>query len=154
MSLLLLRARSAIVGAARSLSPCSLLLGAAKHQHHPPAPPLAAALRLLSPPRSALLLSSDSGSSSSELAASSSYAAGEAAAREDVSSPLALPALTAAWTLLPDLMPSLLLVGKKSHRGKNKRKPKRANHGALPCSHVMRRQRAAAMGRNKANHHR
>ena len=152
MSLLLLRARSAIVGAARSLTPCSLLLGAATH-HHPPAPPLAAALRLLSPPRSALLLSSES-SGCSELAASSSYAAGEAAAREDVSSPLALPALTAAWTLLPDLMPSLLLVGKKSHRGKNKRKPKRANHGALPCSHVMRRQRAAAMGRNKANHHR
>ena len=46
MSLLLLRARSAIVGAARSLTPCSLLLGAATH-HHPPAPPLAAALRLL-----------------------------------------------------------------------------------------------------------
>ena len=34
MSLLLLRARSAIVGAARSLSPCSLLLGRATHQHH------------------------------------------------------------------------------------------------------------------------
>ena len=48
------------------------------------------------------------------------------------------------------------MTSKKSHRGKNKRKPKRANHGALPCSQrdAPAGQRAAAMGRNKANHHR
>ena len=61
-----------------------------------------------------------------------------------------LPALTAAWTLLPDLMPTIVQVGKKSHRGKNKRMPKKANHGARPCSHVMRRRRAACIGRIKA----
>ena len=92
------------------------------------------------------------------LAASSSAAAAathEATAARETAVAL-LPALTAAWTLsqgISDLVPSILLVGKKSHRGKNKRMPKKANHGALPCSHVMRRRRAAALGRNKANHH-
>ena len=60
-----------------------------------------------------------------------------------------LPALTAAWTLVPDLVPSLLHVGKGKHHGKNKRMPKKANHGARPCSHVMRRRRAAVIGRIK-----
>lgn len=72
-------------------------------------------------------------------------AAGSAAAQQAAGA--LLPALTAAWTLLPDLMPSILNVGKKQHNGKNSRKPKKANHGALPCSHVMRRRRAAAAGR-------
>ena len=63
-----------------------------------------------------------------------------------------LPALTAAWTLLPGLIPSIVFVGKKSHRGKNKRMPKKCNHGARPCSHVMRRRRAAVIGRIKAKH--
>ena len=65
-----------------------------------------------------------------------------------------LPPLLLAWTVLPGLIPSILLIGKKKHHGKNKRMPKKSNHGALPCSHVMRRRRAAALGRNKHNHHR
>ena len=62
-----------------------------------------------------------------------------------------LPPLTAAWTLLPELMPSIVLTGKKKHHGKNKRYPKAANHGARPCSHIGRKQRAAAEGRWKYN---
>jgi hypothetical protein len=62
-----------------------------------------------------------------------------------------LPALTAAWTLLPSLVPAVVFIGKAKHRGKNKRPPKPANHGSRPCSHVGRRQRAAARGRFKFN---
>ena len=40
----------------------------------------------------------------------------------------------AAW-------PLLLMVGKKNHHGKNKRKLKPANHGARPCNHVGRQKR-------------
>lgn len=63
-----------------------------------------------------------------------------------------LPALAmAAWTMFPrmptaDLLPSILLVGKRRTSGKSKRMPKPANHGARPCNHVGRRQRAKAMG--------
>ena len=52
-----------------------------------------------------------------------------------------------APALVPEMMSSLLLTGKSKHAGKNKRWPKKANHGARPCSHVGRRQRAAAKGR-------
>ena len=52
-----------------------------------------------------------------------------------------LPPLTAALTLLPNLMPSIVMVGKKKHRGKNKRMPKAANHGARPCNSTGRRWR-------------
>ena len=75
-------------------------------------------------------------------------AAGGAAAQRAAAA--LLPPLTAALTLLPNLMPSIVMVGKKKHRGKNKRMPKAANHGARPCSHVMRRRRAAVIGRIKA----
>ena len=68
----------------------------------------------------------------------------------DTAARMLMPALTAAVTLLPrattDLIPSILLVGKRRTSGKSKRHPKRANHGARPCNHVGRRQRAAAMG--------
>jgi hypothetical protein len=60
---------------------------------------------------------------------------------------LLLPALSAMATLLPGLMPSLLLTGKSKWSGKNKRHPKAANHGSRPASHIGRRQRAAAKGR-------
>ena len=62
-----------------------------------------------------------------------------------------LPSITAAFTILPDLLPAMVLTGKKKHHGKNKRYPKKANHGALPCSHVMRKQRWAAQGKVKYN---
>lgn len=65
-----------------------------------------------------------------------------------------LPPAIAAWTLLPSLqslMPSILLVGKSKVSGKNKRPAKAPNHGARPCSHVGRRQRAAAKGRFRFN---
>jgi hypothetical protein len=48
--------------------------------------------------------------------------------------------------LLAGLIPSLLLTGKRKTSGKSKRFPKPANHGARPCNHVGRRQRAAAIG--------
>ena len=64
-----------------------------------------------------------------------------------------LPALAAAWTLFPpvlaDLMPSILMTGKRRTSGKSKRHPKPANHGARACNHVGRRQRAAAIGNLK-----
>ena len=53
----------------------------------------------------------------------------------------------AAWTLLPSLIPNILLAGKSKWTGKNKRYPNKANHGAKPCSHVGRKQRQAAKGR-------
>uniref|UniRef100_A0A7S2NGJ0 Uncharacterized protein n=1 Tax=Haptolina brevifila TaxID=156173 RepID=A0A7S2NGJ0_9EUKA len=62
---------------------------------------------------------------------------------------LALPAITAAFTLLPNLIPAILLTGKGKSSGKSKRMPKPANHGSRPCNHVGRRQRAAARGRYK-----
>ena len=61
-----------------------------------------------------------------------------------------LPPFLAAWHMLPraaDLMPSLLLTGRGKWAGKNKRIPKKANHGARPCNHVGRRQRQAAAGK-------
>jgi hypothetical protein len=65
---------------------------------------------------------------------------------------LLLPPLTAAWALVADdLAPHIVLTGKGKHRGKNKRIPKAANHGARPANHVGRRQRAAAAGRYKYN---
>ena len=51
-----------------------------------------------------------------------------------------------AWT---PLMPAILMTGKSKASGKNKRFPKAANHGSRPCSHIGRRQRAAAIGRVK-----
>lgn len=62
-----------------------------------------------------------------------------------------LPPFMTAWTVLPNLIPSIVLVGKKTRNGKNKRIPSKANHGARPCSHVGRRQRAAARGKYKFN---
>ena len=70
-----------------------------------------------------------------------------AASRALVPAESLLPPLISAWTLLPSLqslIPSILLVGKSKTSGKNKRPPKAPNHGARPCSHVARRQRAAA----------
>lgn len=61
------------------------------------------------------------------------------------------PALTAACSLLPELnFPSIVLVGKKKHHGKNKRYPKPANHGARPANHIGRHQRWKARGSYKA----
>ena len=48
-----------------------------------------------------------------------------------------------------DLMPSILMTGKRRTSGKSKRHPKPANHGARACNHVGRRQRAAAIGNLK-----
>ena len=64
---------------------------------------------------------------------------------------LLVPPLTAAASLplLRDLMPTIVLTGKGKYKGKNKRHPKPANHNARPCSHIARRQRAAAEGRFK-----
>ena len=62
-----------------------------------------------------------------------------------------LPPITAAFTIASDLMPAIVLTGKKKHHGKNKRYPKAANHGARPCSHIARKQRAAAAGKFKYN---
>ena len=76
-----------------------------------------------------------------------SAAAGALAAQQAAGS--LLPALMAGMTLLADVMPSIVMIGKKKHRGKNKRRPTSANHGARPCSHVMRRRRAAVLGRIK-----
>ena len=65
---------------------------------------------------------------------------------------LVLPPLTAAWALLPSFLnPTIVLTGKGKYKGKNKRHPKPANHNARPCSHIARRQRAAAAGRFKFN---
>jgi len=64
--------------------------------------------------------------------------------------PQLLPALVAVSTLLPGIVwDGLLLTGKGKYTGKNKRHPKKCNHGARPCSHIARRQRAAADGRTK-----
>ena len=62
-----------------------------------------------------------------------------------------LPPFMTVWTQLPSLIPSIVFVGKKTRHGKNKRVPSKANHGARPCSHVGRRQRAAARGKYKYN---
>lgn len=59
---------------------------------------------------------------------------------------VALPAAMMMRPLLGGLIPSLLLTGKRKTSGKSKRFPKPANHGARPCNHVGRRQRAAAIG--------
>ena len=64
-----------------------------------------------------------------------------------------LPAFAAAWTLFPaalaDLVPGIVMIGKRRTSGKSKRHPKPANHGARPCNHVGRKQRAAAAGNLK-----
>eukprot|EP00322_Chrysochromulina_rotalis_P004580 CAMPEP_0115875540 /NCGR_PEP_ID=MMETSP0287-20121206/25151_1 /TAXON_ID=412157 /ORGANISM="Chrysochromulina rotalis, Strain UIO044" /LENGTH=107 /DNA_ID=CAMNT_0003330809 /DNA_START=64 /DNA_END=388 /DNA_ORIENTATION=+ len=53
----------------------------------------------------------------------------------------AMPSMlvAAAWTLFPrmpaaDLIPSILMVGKRRTSGKSKRHPKPANHGAVPAT--------------------
>ena len=107
----------------------------------------------LAPPRAcaALVHATTPASAELSLAAASSSAApaasAPAAAPSSASALLSalLPALTAAWTL-PGLIPSLLLTGKGKRSGKSKRHPKAANHGARPCNHVGRKQRAAALG--------
>ena len=82
-----------------------------------------------------------------EAAASTTDVTANEAAKMHGTSTL-VPALAiTAWTLLPDLIPHILLVGKRTSAGKNKRYPSKANHGSRPCSHVGRRQRAAAKGR-------
>ena len=56
-----------------------------------------------------------------------------------------------AFSLLPELnFPALLLTGKGKYTGKNKRYPKKANHGARPTSHIGRQQRRKADGNFKA----
>ena len=45
------------------------------------------------------------------------------------------------WASAMAAWPLLLMVGKKNHHGKNKRKLKPANHGARPCNHVGRQRR-------------
>lgn len=91
---------------------------------------------------------SHSNAAAAVLRADDAAAAAAAAYDRHAGATTLLPALAiTAWSVLPDLIPSILLVGKGTHRGKNKRPPKKANHGARPCSHVGRRQRKAAAGK-------
>ena len=66
--------------------------------------------------------------------------------------PTLLPQLAAVCALPFNLIPTIVQIGKSKYSGKNKRIPKKANHGARPCSHVMRRRRAAVHGRIKHRH--
>lgn len=146
------RLAAAVRGAARLFAPRQLAPVASSVAIAPRLPtPLSllcpAALRPVLLPQASALSRLAQPSSLAPDDASARAAAGREAAQGALEA--LLPPLTAGLTLVQNLVPSIVLTGKSKHSGKNKRRPNKCNHGARPCSHVMRRRRAAFLGRIK-----